>query len=62
VDHWQMFIERDILIEDALEQIMSVSDRLTDHVELFNFNAAAREMIMPDGMAAHFQVLVQRKV
>ena len=31
-------------------------------VELFNFNAAAREMIMPDGLAAHFQVFVQRKV
>ena len=55
-------LDQFLLIEDALEQIMSVSDRLTDQVELFNFNAAAREMIMPDGMAAHFQVLVQRKV
>jgi SAM-dependent MidA family methyltransferase len=55
-------LDQFLLIEDALEQIMSVSDRLTDHVELFNFNAGAREMIMPDGMAAHFQVLVQRKV
>jgi len=55
-------LDQFLLIEDALEQIMSVSDRLTDHVELFNFNAGAREMIMPDGMAAYFQVLVQQKV
>jgi len=50
------------LSEGAIEQIMSVSDRLIDHAELFKYNAAAREMIMPDGIAAHFQVLVQRKM
>jgi SAM-dependent MidA family methyltransferase len=54
-------LDQFLLIEGALQQIMSASDRLIDQVELFNFNAAAREMIMPDGMAAHFQVLVQRK-
>jgi SAM-dependent MidA family methyltransferase len=54
-------LDQFLLIEGALEQIMSASERLADQVELFNFNAGAREMIMPDGMAAHFQVLVQRK-
>ncbi|MFN2576930.1 MAG: class I SAM-dependent methyltransferase [Pyrinomonadaceae bacterium] len=50
-----------LLGEGALAEIVSTGDRLGDQIERFNFNAAAREMIMPDGMAAHFQVLVQRK-
>ncbi len=32
-----------------------------DPVEALRFSTSAREMIMPDGMAASFQVLVQRK-
>jgi len=55
-------LDQFLLGEGAVEQIMLAGNRLADHAELFNFNAAAREMIMPDGMAAHFQVLVQRKV
>lgn len=54
-------LDQFLVIEGALDQIMSLSKHLTDQVEFFNFNAAAREMIMPDGLAAHFQVLVQRK-
>ena len=54
-------LDQFLVSEGALETIASAGGRITDHRELFNFNAAAREMIMPDGMAAHFQVLVQRK-
>ena len=54
-------LDQFLLSEDALETITSAGNRMTDQIELFNFNAAAREMIMPDGLAAHFQVLVQRK-
>jgi SAM-dependent MidA family methyltransferase len=49
-----------LLSEGALETMASAGNLLTDHMELFNFNAGAREMIMPDGLAAHFQILVQR--
>jgi len=54
-------LDQFLFSEGVPEAIASVTRRMTDHVELFNFNAGAREMIMPDGMAAHFQVLVQRK-
>ena len=54
-------LDKFLLSEGALEEIAAAGNHLTDHMELFNFNAGAREMIMPDGMAAHFQVLVQRK-
>jgi SAM-dependent MidA family methyltransferase len=54
-------LDQFLLREGALEEIAAAGKRITDHMELFNFNAAAREMIMPDSMAAHFQVLIQRK-
>ena len=54
-------LDQFLLSEGALETITSAGNCMTDQIELFNFNAAAREMIMPDDMAAHFQVLVQRK-
>ena len=55
-------LDQFLLSEGALEMITSAGKHMTDHMELFNFNAGGREMIMPNGMAAHFQVLVQRKV
>ena len=54
-------LDQFLLSEGALGKIASAGNRMTDQTELFNFNAGAREMIMPDGMAAHFQVLVQLK-
>ena len=54
-------LDQFLLGEGALEVIMLAGNRMTNQTELFNFNAAAREMVMPDGMAAHFQVMVQRK-
>ena len=51
-----------LLSEGALDELCSVGNQIRDPVELMNFNAAARELIMPNGMAASFQVLVQRKI
>ena len=47
--------------EGAPDALLSIGNHISDPVEFFNFNAAARELIMPNGMAASFQVLVQRK-
>ena len=47
--------------EGAAEELGSAVARIRDEVELFRFNTGARELIMPEGMAASFQVLVQRK-
>jgi len=54
-------LDQFLLTHGAVEAMQALAASLSDQVELFNFNAAARELIMPDGMAASFQVLVQRK-
>ena len=51
------FLLRENLIEE-LEQRVAES---TDEAERLALRTSAREMILPDGMAASFQVLVQRK-
>jgi hypothetical protein len=40
---------------------MNVSEPAADAAEVVRLRAAARELIMPDAMAAYFQVMVQRK-
>jgi SAM-dependent MidA family methyltransferase len=50
-----------LMTEGALNELMNAGNRITDTAELLNYNAKARELIMPNGMAAAFQVLVQRK-
>jgi len=50
-----------LLSEGAPDELFTIGNQIRDPVELLNFNAAARQLIMPDGMAAAFQVLVQRK-
>jgi SAM-dependent MidA family methyltransferase len=50
-----------LISEGAFEALGDATNRIRDPVELLNFNAGARELIMPNGMAAAFQVLVQRK-
>ena len=50
-----------LLSEGAPDELFSIGNQIHDPVELLNFNAGARELIMPGGMAAAFQVLVQRK-
>lgn len=51
-----------LISEGCLDELMSVGNRISDTAELLNYNARARELIMPDGMAASFQVLVQRRL
>ena len=55
-------LDRFLLNEGLPDQLSMLSAKLADTVELFKLNAGAREMIMPDGLAAHFQVLIQQKI
>lgn len=48
--------------EEALFEVMNAASLVTDPVEQFKLNRDALELIKPDGMAAAFQVLVQRKI
>ncbi|HSS21109.1 MAG TPA: SAM-dependent methyltransferase [Pyrinomonadaceae bacterium] len=53
--------DRFLLSTGLLEQLELESDKCTSEAERLRLTTSAREMILPDGMAAHFQVLVQRK-
>jgi SAM-dependent MidA family methyltransferase len=55
-------LDQFLLAQGAIEEITAAVSTISDQAELFNYNAAARELIMPNGMASHFQVLVQRKL
>lgn len=50
-----------LLAAGFLEQLEIQSRRSEGEAERLRISTAAREMILPDGMAAHFQVLVQQK-
>ena len=54
--------DRFLLGAGLLEQLECESRRCEDDVEHLRLSTAAREMILPDGMAASFQVMVQKKV
>jgi SAM-dependent MidA family methyltransferase len=47
--------------EEALFEVISAASLVADPVEQFKLNRDAIELMKPDGMAAAFQVLVQRK-
>ena len=49
-----------LLANGFLEQLELESSQAKDDRERLRLSTAAREMILPDGMAAHFQVLVQK--
>ncbi|HKO97678.1 MAG TPA: SAM-dependent methyltransferase [Pyrinomonadaceae bacterium] len=51
-----------LLSAGLLTQLQLEMDQQVDDVERLRLSTAAREMILPDGMAASFQVLVQEKV
>ena len=55
-------LDQFLLSEGILDQLSTASSRIADTAEVLRLNVGAREMIMPDGLAAHFQVLVQQKV
>ena len=55
-------LDQFLLAEGALEEMQkAAAAAISSQADLFNFNAGARELIMPDGLATSFQVLVQRK-
>jgi SAM-dependent MidA family methyltransferase len=51
-----------LLAHGFLEQLEAASQHAKDDAERFRLSTAAREMILPDGMAASFQVLVQKRL
>ena len=53
--------DRFLLAKGFLEQLEVESQQANDDVERLQLSSSAREMILPDGMAASFQVLVQKK-
>jgi SAM-dependent MidA family methyltransferase len=55
-------LDQFLLMEGLLDEISLMSAGGADTAEVLQANASAREMIMPNGLAAHFQVMVQRKV
>jgi SAM-dependent MidA family methyltransferase len=50
-----------LLAAGLLEQLAIESRECEGEAERLRLSTAAREMILPDGMASHFQVLVQKK-
>jgi SAM-dependent MidA family methyltransferase len=51
-----------LLAAGFLEQLEVRSRQCETEAERLHVTTAAREMILPDGMASHFQVLVQEKI
>jgi SAM-dependent MidA family methyltransferase len=53
--------DRFLLAAGLLEQLEIESRHCKSEADRLRLSTAAREMILPDGMASHFQVLVQKK-
>ncbi|MDT5158320.1 MAG: hypothetical protein QOH51_2677 [Acidobacteriota bacterium] len=51
-----------LLTAGLLEQLERESAEATDESEVTSLRLDAREMILPGGMASHFQILVQKKL
>jgi SAM-dependent MidA family methyltransferase len=54
-------LDRFLLTAGFLEQLAIESHQCEDDAERIRMSTAAREMILPNGMASHFQVLVQKR-
>jgi len=54
-------LDQFLLSEGLLDVLLDLSSETIDTADVFNLNAGAREMISPEGLAASFQVLIQRK-
>jgi SAM-dependent MidA family methyltransferase len=50
-----------LLAAGLLQQLEIAVRECEDQAEALRLSTAAREMVLPTGMAAHFQVLVQKK-
>ena len=55
-------LDQFLLAEGAIEELQKAAATISNQADVFSFNAGARELIMPAGLAAHFHVLVQRKI
>ncbi len=51
-----------LLANGFLEELEIESRQAKDEGERLQLSSGAREMILPDGMAASFQVLVQKRI
>ena len=54
-------LDQFLIAEGLLDRIAAITQRVTDTAEALRLTTGARELIMPNGMAASFQVLVQEK-
>ncbi len=54
-------LDKFLLSEGLLEVLAGITKVMTDTVELTRLQTSAREMILPHGLAASFEVLIQRK-
>jgi SAM-dependent MidA family methyltransferase len=54
-------LDKFLIAAGLLNQLGTESLRTESEAEKLRLSTAAREMILPDGMAPHFQVLVQKK-
>lgn len=50
-----------LIAEGLLDRLADITRAMTDTAEALRLSTSAREMVLPTGMAAHFQVLVQGK-
>jgi SAM-dependent MidA family methyltransferase len=51
-----------LLAAGLLEQLEVETQGSESEGDKLRLSTAAREMVLPDGMAAHFQVLIQKKI
>jgi SAM-dependent MidA family methyltransferase len=54
-------LDQFMLGEGLLDKLSDATAKMNSTAEIMALQTRARELIMPDGLAAHFQVLVQRK-
>ena len=55
-------LDRFLLQEGLLEVLETLANEMTNEAEVLRLRTGAREMIMPQGLAASFQVLVQERL
>lgn len=55
-------LDRFLLREGLLEELQRRLDASSSEAEKLKISTQAREMILPGGMASHFQVLIQKRV
>lgn len=54
-------LDQFLIGEDLLDRVAAIAETVVDMAEALRLTTSARELILPNGMAASFQVLVQEK-